>query len=292
MKVTVIGLGLMGGSLALDLKARGFASSVTGVDLSAAHQVKALSLKLVDRVASLENAVKDAELVILAIPVNAIASALPQVMSLANPNAAITDMGSTKEKICRSVEGHPLRARFVASHPMAGTENSGPEAALTGLFDHKTAVICDGEKSSAQHLDRVEKMYAALKMRVIRMTSVEHDRHAAFVSHLSHISSFVLASTVLKEENSGSAIFDMAGGGFESTVRLAKSSPAMWGPIFEQNHGNVLAAIESYIAHLETFRQALISNDTQKTSALMEDANRIRRVLDDMGSRMKKRVGS
>lgn len=285
MKVTVVGLGLIGGSLALDLRERGFASFVTGVDANPAHRDKARSLKLIDQIAPLEDAVPAADLVILAIPVGAILRVLPDVLTRAGTGTTVTDMGSTKANICGVVASHPRRGQFVASHPMAGTENSGPEAALRGLFDAKTAVICDPSASGKPHLERVERMYRALRMRLITMSPGDHDLHAAFVSHLSHISSFVLANTVLDEEKNATTIFDLAGGGFESTVRLAKSSPDMWAPIFEENHGNIVAALESYIGHLQKFNCALKARDFAETRRLMEQANAIRRVLADIRSR-------
>jgi prephenate dehydrogenase len=288
MKIAVVGLGLIGGSLALDLKACGFAQRAIGVDASPRHADEALALGLVDEVLPLEKAAPLADLAILAAPVDANLEALRQALPLLSPGATIVDMGSTKESICRAVAGHARRAQFVPTHPMTGTENSGPSAALRGLFNHKTAVICEPALSGAAHLERARAMYRALRMRVIELPAADHDRHAAFVSHLSHISSFVLANTVLAEEQNADAIFDLAGGGFESTVRLAKSSPAMWGPIFEQNHGHVMDALEAYIAHLQAFHSALARRDRAQIVDRMEDANRIRRVLATMQARKDK----
>jgi prephenate dehydrogenase len=285
MKTTVVGLGLIGGSLALDLRARGFASRIIGVDANAEHSATAMKLGLVDAVEGLEGAIGQSDLVILAVPVDFICGLLPQVLDLLPPHATVTDMGSTKGLICAAVAGHRNRAQFVPSHPMAGTENSGPTAAFSGLFDGKAAVICDSHESGAAHLKLIEQMFDALKMRRIYMTSREHDLHTAYVSHLSHISSFVLANTVLALEKNVNTIFDLAGGGFESTVRLAKSSPDMWAPIFEQNRGHVVAALASYIGHLQIFHQALVDQNVTATRQLMEDANGIRRVLVSMGAR-------
>jgi prephenate dehydrogenase len=285
MKLSVIGLGLIGGSLALDLRERGFATEVTGVDANASHCAQARKLGLVDHIAPLEEAVPLSDFVILAIPVGAIQKLLPLVLTLAGPSTTVTDMGSTKAGICQAVASHPKRLQYVASHPMAGTENSGPQAALHKLFDGKTAVICDAAASGKFHLERVQKMYQVLGMRQTALSPAEHDLHAAYVSHLSHISSFVLANTVLAEEKNANTIFDLAGGGFESTVRLAKSSPEMWGPIFEENHSNVCAALESYISHLQGFHGALKSKNFSETRHLMEKANSIRRVLADIRSR-------
>ena len=279
MKMTVVGLGLIGGSLALDLKASGFVSEVTGVDSRPEHGKQALELGFVSAVKPLPEAVAHADLVVLAIPVHAIAKILPEVMDLIGAKTTVTDMGSTKELICKSVAGHAKRAQFVASHPMAGTEFSGPQAAVRGLFEKRAAVICDRDQSGKEHLGRIEEMYQVLKMRTIFMTSVEHDLHAAYVSHLSHISSFVLANAVLDKERDTNAIFDLASGGFESTVRLAKSSADMWTPIFEQNRGNVVQALDAYIEHLQKFKKSIVDGRFDETRGLMENANKIRRVL-------------
>jgi prephenate dehydrogenase len=289
MKVTVVGLGLIGGSAALDLRARGFASSVTGAESNPDHAREALALKLVDRVAELEGAVAEADLVILAVPVGALSQILPSVLDAVGSATTVTDMGSTKEKVCAVIAGHPKRSQFVPSHPMAGTENSGPSAAKMGLFDRKIAVVCDDGSVGPAHRARVEAMYAALGMRVVTMSPAEHDLHTAYISHLSHISSFVLATTVLEKERDVGAIFDLAGGGFESTVRLAKSSPAMWNPIFEQNRENIAAALGAYIAQLQDFHGALVAGSSARTREIMEDANRIRRVLAGLGTRVERR---
>lgn len=283
MRLAVVGLGLIGGSLALDLRRCGFVRHVVGVDANPHHAEQARALRIVDDVAPLTEAVANADLVVLCIPVDALAHILPTVLDHLGAHATVADVGSTKELICDAVAAHPQRVQFVAAHPMAGTENSGPTAALSGLFVHKTAVICDAAQSGAEHLQRVEAMFSALDMRIIHMLSSEHDLHAAYVSHLSHISSFVLANTVLAVDQR--RIFDLAGGGFESTVRLGKSSPEMWAPIFEQNRTHVLAALESYMDHLKDFHQALKDPQAGGTGSLMTNANRIRQVLADMGIR-------
>ncbi len=285
MKVTIVGLGLIGGSLGLDLRSRGWARQRVGVEFDPRHVEQALELGVVDSVETLEQSLKGADLVILAVPVDAILKLLPEVMTLVESGTTVTDMGSTKESICRAVVSHPKREQFVASHPMAGTENSGPLAALAGLFDNKTAVLCERERSGSKHLGRVEAFYGVLGMRLVSMSAEEHDLHAAYISHLSHISSFVLANTVLAQEKNTRTIFDLAGGGFESTVRLAKSSPEMWTPIFEQNRPNVIAALEAYIGQLQEFRRTLIEEKIEVTRKLMEDATRIRPVLASISTR-------
>lgn len=289
MKLAVVGLGLIGGSVALDLKACGFASEVVGVDASEENARIALELKLVERVLPLQEAVADADLIVLAIPVSAMTTVLPEILSQISTNATVTDMGSTKSKVCESIEAHPARSQFVPSHPMAGTENSGPSAAKMNLFARKIAVICDHGSVAPIHRTRVEKMYEALQMRVIFMTPTEHDVHTAYVSHLSHISSFVLANTVLEKERDVDTIFNLAGGGFESTVRLAKSSPEMWGPILEQNQKNIADALGIYIRQLQEFHEALSLGEGERMKKIMEDANRIRRVLAGLGNRVERR---
>lgn len=287
MNLTIIGLGLIGGSLALDLRERGFSDKITGIDHLEKHQKEALSLGLVDLIQELPQALEKADLVILSVPVDVIERILPQILDLISSQTTVVDMGSTKKRIADAIVHHSKRKQFVASHPMAGTENSGPSSAIRGLFDHKTTVICDAEKSDSFHHDRVIEMYKALKMRIIEMSSDEHDVHAAYVSHLSHISSFVLANTVLSKEKNTRTVFDMAGGGFESTVRLAKSSPAMWNPIFYQNKENVLLALDSYIEQMGLFRESLLNSNEKKTRDLMINANQIRKVLESISGRNK-----
>ena len=292
MKTCVVGLGLIGGSLALDIRARGFTREIVGVDLNPAHAKQAQELSIVDRTTSLSEAVAEADLIVLATPVNGIERLLPQVLDLIRDHATVTDMGSTKEAICRSVAQHPRRNHYVASHPMAGTENSGPSAAISGLFALKTAVICNRDQSGASHLKRVEDLYRCLDMRLVYMSDSEHDLHAAYVSHLSHISAFVLANTVLdKEKYVENTIFDLAGGGFESTVRLAKSSPEMWADIFNQNRANVLDALENYIAQLQNFRLSLQEQNPTQLKDLLVNANQIRAVLAQMNKNMNEKMG-
>lgn len=287
MKLAVVGLGLIGGSIALDLKDLGVASEVFGVDQSEAHAREAVELKIVDEIKTLEAAARDADLIVLATPVNSLSKLLPRVLDLIGPETTVIDVGSTKAKIGEVVAGHPKRRQFVSTHPMAGTEFSGPKAAHQGLFTNKALVICDGELSDGIHLKRVIDMYHKLGMRVLSMNSTAHDLHAAYVSHLSHISSFVLANTVLDKEKNVNAIFDLASGGFESTVRLAKSSPDMWAPIFEQNHEHIVEALGAYIDHLRVFHEKLLRKDYEGTKALMTQSNEIKRVLEKIQNKGK-----
>lgn len=282
MNLTVIGLGLIGGSLALDLREKGIATSVVGVDVNLEHCRMARNRGIVDRIAPLKDALNGADLVVLAVPVDKIISLLPEVLDQISTETTVSDMGSTKKAICKIVAGHAKRAQYVAAHPMAGTEHSGPEAALRGLFANRSAVICEAEQSAASHLRRVDEMFEVLQMKRVFMSADEHDLHTAFISHLSHAISFVLANTVLNKENSVSTIFDLASGGFESTSRLAKSSSAMWLPIFAQNREHVLAALEAYMENLKEFQQSLLNKTFDETKALMENANGIRRVLQNI----------
>lgn len=278
MNVTVVGLGLIGGSLALSLKESGFANKIIGVDNNEDHTSKALELNLVDECQDLETAITNSDLILIAIPVNAIVEILPRVMSLIDQQI-VMDFGSTKEAICEVISKHQKREQFVAAHPMAGTENTGPSAALSGLYNNKVNIICEKEKSSEQALKIALKLFEDLSMNIIYMDPVEHDKHIAYVSHLSHISSFMLGMTVLDIEKDEKNIFNMAGSGFQSTVRLAMSSPEMWAPIFNQNSKNVKSALTEYIRYLEVFKEALEEHNSEKMLELMKEANDIRRVL-------------
>jgi prephenate dehydrogenase len=278
MKITIIGLGLIGGSMAKDLRTTGFATSITGVDNNSEHLKKAKELGLIDNGATFEEGIKNADVVIVAIPVDKIADLMPSILDQIDPSTSVTDVGSTKNLICKSIDDHPRRGNFIPAHPMSGTENSGPEAAEDGLFENKICIICDHEKVRPQHLALVEKMYHTIGMDIAYMTSDEQDHSTAHVSHLPHATSFALANAVL-DANDRTIIFDLASGGFQSTVRLAKSSPEMWGPIFRQNSHYVIESMNLYIKHLEEFKQSIENNDNEKLMELMRNANRIREIL-------------
>jgi len=278
--ICIVGLGLIGGSLAIDLKRCAFADKVIGVDNNPKHGEDALKLGLVDEMKVLEDAVWLSDLVILAIPVNAIIKTLPKVLDLVSKNTVVTDVGSTKFPIIESIKEHPKRKRYVPSHPMAGTEFSGPSAALKNLFQENVSIICNRADSDNDAVATVERMYRALYMELLYMDAKVHDVHAAYVSHISHISSFVLANTVLEKEQSTKAIFDLASGGFRSTVRLAKSSPEMWTPIFLQNSENLLEVLDTYIRQMQNFRDLVATGDKEQLMETMRQANRIRKVLD------------
>jgi prephenate dehydrogenase len=278
MKIAIIGLGLMGGSAAIDLKKRGFAVSITGVDKNKLHAETALHMGIVDAIAPLDKAIQNSELIVVAVPVDAAVKLIPEILDRTS-GQVITDMCSTKEMICRVVKYHPGRKNYVAAHPMAGTEFSGIWAAKSGLFDGKAVIYCDAEDSGIRPLATVRRMFESLNMRETFMDSSSHDRHAAFVSHISHISSFALALTVLDQEKNEKHIFDLASGGFDSTVRLAKSSAEMWSPIFEQNAANIVEVLETYIEKLKSFKQAIGRSERNKIDALINKSNQIKKIL-------------
>ena len=280
MTVTIIGLGLIGGSLALSLRQHGLAQHLIGVENSAAHARRALELGLVDTIETdLAAAVRRADLVVVAVPVDAMVAVLPPVLDLITPQQVVIDVGSTKQALLAAVAGHPRRGRFVAAHPMAGTEHSGPEAAVSGLFEGKTVVLCDTEHSDADAVQLVEKLFQALPMRLLHLNGADHDVHTAYVSHISHITSFALALTVLEKEKEEQRIFDLASGGFESTVRLAKSAPATWVPIFRQNRLNVLDVLDEHLHQLQVLRELLASEDYEGLTEQIRQANHIRKIL-------------
>lgn len=287
MRTAIIGLGLIGGSMAIDLRKAGLASILIGVDKNQGHARRALQLGLVDSLAELDHAVSQADLVITAIPVNAIKTVAINVLDHVQPSAVVIDTGSTKSMICKAIENHPKRSQFVAAHPLAGTENSGPDAALSGLFMMKTNIICERERSSESALNTAAEIFSAMQMRTIFMDPVEHDKHVAYVSHLSHVSAFLLGQTVLDIERDEKNIFNLAGSGFASTVRLAKSSPDMWAPIFEQNAEYLSQALLEYIMHLQKFHYHLVKRDVKELHRIMTDANHIRKVLEGMNIKQK-----
>ncbi len=280
MKATIIGLGLIGGSMAIALRKSGLATELIGIDLNSTNATKAVELGLVDKILPEHEAISRADLVILAIPVNATCAFLPSVLDAINKKATVIDTGSTKNLICKSVANHPKRDQFVASHPIAGTEYSGPDAAFYGLFEGKTNIICEQEKSSEVSLTLAKKIFDMLNLNTIFMDPVEHDKHVAYVSHLSHVSSFLLGQTVLDMEKDEKNIFNLAGSGFASTVRLAKSSPDMWAPIFEQNAEYLGQALAEYIMHLQRFQYHLMKREGKELHKMLTKANEIKRVLD------------
>ena len=279
MKVAIFGIGLIGGSAAKDLRAANFCTEIVGVGRSQQNCDLALKLGLVDKIVSKDEAIAQADLIILTVPVNILIDELLYVLDKVQPHQIITDMGSTKGHIIDAIKNHPNRKQYVASHPMAGTENSGPSAAISNLFNDKVCIICDKENSNLDAVELIEKMYQTLGMRIKYMDAHQHDMHAAYISHISHISSFVLAATVLEKEKDEEAILEMAAGGFESTVRLAKSSPEMWAPIFHQNKNYLLEVMDTYIEKMYHFRNLINKNKNEELKQFMKDANEIRKIL-------------
>ncbi|MFI2744034.1 prephenate dehydrogenase [Zhouia sp. PK063] len=278
MKVFVIGLGLIGGSMALDLKEQYNDIEIYGIDANENHLEEALQLGLIDEKSSMKELSK-ADVVIVSIPVNAMLKAIPEILDLVHDDAVVFDVGSTKSQICEVVANHPKRRNFLAAHPISGTEFSGPSAAIHGLYQGKTNIICEVEKTAFKLQERALKMFTDIGMRIRYMDPHSHDKHIAYVSHLSHISSFMLGKTVIDKERNERDIFDMAGSGFASTVRLAKSSPAMWAPIFEQNKDNVLETLSEYINNLQEFKTLIEENKFDEVYNTMENTNRIKEIL-------------
>ena len=278
MNITIIGLGLIGGSMSLALRDKTHISRIIGVDQNLAHCKEAIELGLVDEVMELEAAIKQADLVIVSIPVDATEKLLPVILNLVD-RQVVMDVGSAKTIICNAVKDHPKRNRFVASHPMWGTEYSGPSAAVKEAFKNKAAVICNKEASDEDAVAMVEGIYKLLGMHIVYMKATAHDLHTAYISHVSHITSFALANTVLEKEKEDDKIFELASGGFESTVRLAKSNPEMWVPIFKQNKDNVLDVLNEHISQLRKFKSCLEKENYEYLAELIEHANTIKRIL-------------
>ena len=276
--IYIIGVGLIGGSLALDIKNKRPEVTVYGIDKSEDHINQALELGVIDHKATFEDLDK-ADLVVLAIPVDASVSVLPDVLDKISDFTLVADVGSTKSDICKVVANHPRRRNFLAMHPIAGTEFSGPKAAIRDLFNQKTNIICEVEKTAFKLQEKAVGLFTEIGMRMRYMNPESHDKHIAYVSHLSHISAFMLGKTVIEKEKNERDIFDMAGSGFESTVRLAKSSPAMWTPIFKQNKTNVVETLEDYIANLTQFKNLLENDDFEGVFNEMKDTNYIKQIL-------------
>ncbi|MBQ1978966.1 MAG: prephenate dehydrogenase [Alistipes sp.] len=279
MKVFIAGLGLIGGSLALALKDRALADEVLGLEANEERAEEALRLGLADRIVSFEEGVREADLTVLATPVDTIPTLAIKALNRISDQQTVIDLGSTKEELCELISQHARRGRFVAVHPMWGTEYSGPKAAVHGAFAGRTVVICEKERSDEDALKLIEELFRALEMPAIYMASEEHDLHAAYVSHISHITSFALANTVLEKEREDQHIFDLAGGGFESTVRLAKSSAATWVPILMQNKYNVLDVLREHIHQLQLMRRMIERDDVEGLDELITRANSIQRII-------------
>lgn len=278
MKVFIIGTGLIGGSMALDIKSIYDDAVVFGIDANEKHLEEALNLGIIDQKAT-ENELINADLVIVAVPVDVALVILPEILNKIGEQTLVFDVGSTKNPICEAIENHPKRRNFMACHPIAGTEFSGPKAAIKGLYEGKTNIICEVEKTTFKLQEKAMDLFKKLGMRIRYMDPKSHDKHIAYVSHLSHISSFMLGKTVIEKEKDEQDIFDMAGSGFESTVRLAKSSPAMWTPIFKQNKKQVIKSLEEYIQNLSNFKDLLENDNYEEVYNEMQNTNRIKEIL-------------
>jgi len=277
--ITIVGVGLISGSFSLALKEKGLVKNVIGISRTEASIKKALELGLIDESLPLKEAVAKSDLIYVAIPVDATVTVMREIMDMITDKQIVADAGSTKNVLCRSLADHPMRKRFVATHPMWGTEYSGPEAAVRDAFVGRSCVICEKEKSDKDAVETMENIYKQLGMHLVYMDADAHDIHAAYVSHISHITSFALANTVLEKEKEEDAIFELAGGGFASTVRLAKSSPAMWAPVFMQNRENVLDVLNEHISQLRKFKSCLEKENYEYLWELMENANKIKRII-------------
>ena len=278
MKVFVIGIGLIGGSMVLDIKTLHPEAKIYGIDNNESHLAEALTLGVVDGAATFDDLV-DADFVIVSVPVDVALIVLPKVLDVVGDNTIVFEVGSTKTPICEAVAHHPKRRNFIATHPIAGTEFSGPSAAIKGLFQGKTNIICEVEKTTFKLQEKALELFTAMGMRIRYMDPKSHDKHIAYVSHLSHISAFMLGKTVINKEKDEQDIFDMAGSGFESTVRLAKSSPAMWTPIFKQNRKQVVKTLDEYISNLSKFKELLEKEDYDAIYNEMQSVNKIKEIL-------------
>ncbi|MBK8632524.1 MAG: prephenate dehydrogenase [Saprospiraceae bacterium] len=278
MNISIIGLGLIGGSIARDLKSQIYVQ-VSGVDSNDNHCQMALDLGVVDQIISLEEAMDSSDVIIIAVPVDALQQLLPTILNQINDHQVLIDVGSTKKLICDAVRGHDKRGRFIAAHPLAGTEFSGPGAALKGLFVEKKNIVCESDLVQSDAMEIAMKIFDSLGMQTIFMDPSEHDKHLAYVSHLSHVSSFMLGMTVLDIERDEKQIFNLAGTGFASTVRLAKSNPKTWSAIFEKNNVHLSAALDQYILWLQKFKKAMDEGDRTAMETYMTSANDIKRVL-------------
>ena len=280
MKIGIIGLGLMGGSFALDIKIPFPSSIIHGIDNSAENLNKAKEIGLIDFIISYKD-LRKMDLILVAVPVSHSLNLIPKVLDLISLNTLVFDVGSTKQAICELLNDHPKRGNYLAAHPMAGTEFSGPEAAQKGLYFGKTNIVCEFEKTEIKLRKLALKIFNNLEMKTIYMDPKSHDIHVAYVSHLSHISSFMLGKTVIEKEENENNIFDLAGSGFESTVRLAKSLPETWTPIFLQNKGNLVLAIEEYVSNLNLIKELILNENESDLSEILNNTNRIKEILNN-----------
>ena len=278
MNVGVIGLGLIGGSIALKIKEIDKNTVIYGLDKDLDSMSYSLSKGIIDKKLDI-NSINNLKYIFIAIPVDAIKSEIESILNKISNNTLVVDLGSTKYEICKKVQDHSNRKNFLAAHPIAGTEFSGPSAAINNLFDNKVLILCETEKTDQDLLSDALKIFDLMNMNIINMDSIEHDKHIAYVSHLSHISSFMLGKTVMNKEKDQDTIYDMAGSGFESTVRLAKSSPETWASIFIENKNNIVESLDEYISNINNFKILIENGDKEKLSAEMKKINGIKEIL-------------
>jgi prephenate dehydrogenase len=276
--IYIIGIGLIGGSMALDIKSHYANATIFGIDNNENHLEQAIKLGIIDKTATIKD-LSNANLVIVSVPVDIALLILPEILDKVGSETLVIDVGSTKFPICEAITNHEKRRNFMATHPIAGTEFSGPSSATIGLFQDKTNIICEVEKTTFKLQEKGLELFKKLGMRIRYMEPKSHDKHIAYVSHLSHISSFMLGKTVIEKEKHEQDIFDMAGSGFESTVRLAKSSPAMWTPIFKQNKKQIVKSLEEYISNLNNFKELLENDNYEAVFNEMQNTNRIKEIL-------------
>ena len=278
MNVGVIGLGLIGGSIALKIKEIDENTVIYGLDKDLDSMSYSLNKGIIDKKLDI-NSINNLKYIFIAIPVDAIKSEIESILNKISNNTLVVDLGSTKYEICKKVQDHSNRKNFLAAHPIAGTEFSGPSAAINNLFDNKVLILCETEKTDQDLLSDALKIFDLMNMNIINMDSIEHDKHIAYVSHLSHISSFMLGKTVMNKEKDQDTIYDMAGSGFESTVRLAKSSPETWASIFVENKNNIVESLNEYISNINNFKILIENGDKEKLSAEMKKINGIKEIL-------------
>lgn len=277
MKVAIIGLGLMGGSLGLCLKENKFVSCVFGHDIDKKNANLALNLGLIHELIKFDKKIlSKCDIIILATPVNAIVSLLKKLEFLPK-STTIIELGSTKNVIVKATP-NSLKSQIIYAHPMCGTENSGAKAAFKELYAGSVCVLCDSEKAAHTHQKRAVEIFSHLGMKITFMDSVAHDHHAAIISHLPHAISFALANFVMKEEDKKN-IVHLGGSSFKGMSRIAKSSPAMWESIFKQNKANLIYSIERFQKELELCKQMIAKDDTKSLDKWMKEANALRGIL-------------
>ena len=278
MKVGIIGLGLIGGSIALKLKDLFDNLTIYGYDIDHDSISYSIKNKIIDAKYD-EDLLNELDYIFLAIPVESIKNQLQNYLDKISEKTLIIDLGSTKFQICNSVKDHENRKNYLAAHPIAGTEFSGPGSAKKDLFKNKVMILCDTDKTDSNLLSNAKKIIQSIGMIIKIMDSKEHDRHIAYVSHLSHISSFMLGKTVMDKEDGEHAIYNMAGSGFESTVRLAKSSPEMWSSIFVENKKNIIESLDEYISNINNFKKLIEKSDQETLNYEMRRINGIKEIL-------------